>query len=296
MTTTTRRLALTRALVTGFAVIYLAIRAPHILDVAELPATRFRPIGVVGFLTESPVATWLIFLALALALVSGALATIGWQHRWSGPTFALLLLWLLSYRLSWGQVLHTENLMVLHVLVLGFGGPACAERLGRTIGTPRRVHPWPLHLMSAVTAATYLIAAWAKIRNGGVDWITGDTLRNQIAHDNLRKLLLGDVHSALGGWLTRYGWVFAPLAAASMLVELGAPLAIVWKRLTLWWIGLAWLFHIGVLALMAILFPYQLFAVAYASMLPLDEWSVHINSVISRRPRRRSPRAHLLPG
>jgi hypothetical protein len=31
--------------------------------------------------------------------------------------FALLLLWVTTYRNSWGQVFHTENLMVLHVVL-----------------------------------------------------------------------------------------------------------------------------------------------------------------------------------
>ena len=103
------------------------------------------------------------------------------------------------------------------------------------------------------------------MRNGGVDWITGDVLRNQIAHDNVRKALLGDRHSPLGVHLVKYGWVFPPMALASMVVEVGAPFALLhaWTRRA--WVVAAWLFHLGVLALMAILFIYPLTGIAFAS-------------------------------
>ena len=37
-----------------------------------------------------------------------------------------------------------------------------------------------------------------------------------------------------------------------------------------WWIAAAWGFHVGILVLMAIGFPYQLLGVAYAPLLPLE--------------------------
>ena len=81
----------------------------------------------------------------------------------------------------------------------------------------------------------------------------------------MRKALLGDRHSPLGAHLVRYGWVFPPLAFASMVVELGAPLALLHARTRRAWVAAAWLFHLGVLALMAILFIYPLTGIAYAS-------------------------------
>ena len=62
------------------------------------------------------------------------------------------------------------------------------------------------------------------------------------------------------------------MAVASMAVELGALVAIARSRLRLYWLLAAWAFHVGVLALMAILFPYQLFGFAFLSMLPVEVW------------------------
>ncbi|MDG2112945.1 MAG: hypothetical protein P8N02_10070, partial [Actinomycetota bacterium] len=211
-----RRLAIVRMLVCGFATIYVAIRAPHVWAVTRLDPDRFDPVGIVSMLTDRPLSSALVGLMLVATIGFGAAATLGWRHRWSGPAFGALLWWTLSYRLSWGQVLHTENLLVLHVMVLGLARSADAlsldaKRIAVTeAGSPSHRYAWPLQLMTLLTVLTYVIAAWAKIRNGGLEWMTGDVLRNQIAYDNLRKHLLGDVHSPLGGWLTRYGWMFPP--------------------------------------------------------------------------------------
>src|SRR5690606_24095402 len=66
------------------------------------------------------------------------------------------------------------------------------------------------------------------------------------------------------------GWLWPPLAAGSLAVELGAPLALLHRRVAHAWVAAAWCFHAGVLALMAIAFPYQLAVVAFAPLLPVE--------------------------
>ena len=55
-----RRLAVVRILVGAYAVVFVAIRSFHWLDVARLPERRFDPVGVLGWLdqpfTAGPVA------------------------------------------------------------------------------------------------------------------------------------------------------------------------------------------------------------------------------------------------
>jgi hypothetical protein len=140
--------------------------------------------------------------------------------------------------------------------------------------------------MALITALTYVVAAWAKIDNGGIEWVTGDVLRNHVAHDNLRKHLLGDVSSPFGGWLTRYGWLFLLMALASMVIELSAPLVLLWRRAALWWIAATWSFHVAVLVLMAVLFPYQLLGVAFLPAMALYSKGSGMIDPINRRWRR----------
>jgi hypothetical protein len=134
-----------------------------------------------------------------------------------------------------------------------------------------------------ITVFAYVLAGIAKLRVSGSDWATGDILRNHIAHDNLRKLLLGDSYSKLGAWTARHGWLFPPLAVMTLVVELGAPLALLRGRIAKGWSLAAWSFHVGVLALMWILFPYQLFFVAFASFFEPERWVARVGRTFARR-------------
>ncbi len=267
-----RRLAVVRILVGGYAVVFVIIRSFHWLDTARLPIRRFQPVGVLAWLDE-PLSAGLVLVLTALALGAAAAFMLGWRFHIVAPAFAVLLLVLTTHGNSWGQVLHTENLLVLHVIILAFSPADAAYAVGRTPpqdDTPSHDYGWALRVMTLVVVVAYVIAGLAKLRNGGMDWLAGDILRNQVAHDNLLKIQLGDVHSPIGAWLVQFAWIFPPLAVASVLVELSAPVVLLSGRWRTTWVAAAWAFHVGVLATMAILFPYQLAGVAFASMLPVE--------------------------
>ena len=286
-----RRLALLRITIGGVALVYLIARSPHLIGFGDFTAERFDPVGIVGVLLDQPLSQPAVTALVLLAIAAGFAFVAGWQHRVTGPAFGLLLLWVTSYRNSWGLVLHTENLMALHALVLGLVASADAysldaRRLRRDPDASDGRYGWPIKLLILVTVLTYFVAGWAKMRNGGWDWVNGDVLRNQIANDNLRKLLAGDFYSPFGGWLTRYGWLFPPMAWASMIVEMGAPLALFGRRLGKLWAGAAWGFHAAILVLMMIVFPYQLLFVAFLPFFPIEEWYDRVAAAVRRRAAR----------
>jgi hypothetical protein len=148
---------------------------------------------------------------------------------------------------------------------------------------------WAIKLVSMVTVATYVLAGAAKLRQSGLHWISGDILTNQIAYDNLRKAVLGDRYSPFGAAAVRHPWVMKPLAALSIVIEIGAPIALFGRRIGRLWSLLAFGFHLGVAALMAILFPYPVFGIAYLSFLEPEQI---IERVAKRlRNRRHAPAA-----
>ena len=269
------RLAVLRLLVGGFGLVWVAGRAGHLASFGSFDAARFEPVGVVTLLGD-PLGSAALTALVVVAVATGAAFVAGWRFRWTGPAFAVLLLVLTTYRSSWSQVFHTENLLVLHVAVLSLA-PA-ADVL--SLDARRRVLPtaatspaygWAVEVCAVVTVLTYFLAGWAKLRLGGLDWVTGETLRNQVAFDNVRKAVLGDVHSGIGAFAVRHGWLFPPLALVTVVVELAAPLVLLaGARVRAVWAGLAWLFHVGILALMAIAFPYPLSGVAFAPLFPLE--------------------------
>jgi uncharacterized membrane protein YphA (DoxX/SURF4 family) len=288
------RLAALRVLIGTFGVVYLAARSVHIANVARLPTGRFEPVGVITVLDE-PAPLWAVRLVVAVTLVAGVAFVAGWRYRVAAPIYAIGMLVALSYANSWQHVAHTENLLVLHTAVLAIAPAAVvwsrdARRSTREWPEQSAVFGWPVRLITLLTVTTYVLAGVAKLRHGGFDWVTGDVLRNLIAHDNLRKIMLGDVHSPFGGWIVGYGWMFPPVSVLSLAVELGAPLALLGGRIRLVWVAAAWLFHVGVLLLMAILFIYPLSVVAYASMLQPEVVARRVGGAISRRRARPAAR------
>jgi hypothetical protein len=171
------------------------------------------------------------------------------------------------------MLFHTENLLALHLVVLSAAPAADALSLdarGRSLPEPDGAYGWPARAMTAATAVCYVLAGVAKLKLAGFAWAGGDLLRAQIAYDNLRKIELGSNYSALGAALVEHRAPFVVLAALTLLLELGAPLALFGRRLGLAWALAAWLFHVGVVLLMAIPFWYQLSFVAYAPFFELE--------------------------
>lgn len=281
------RLAALRILIGLFGAVYLTVRAPSLASVASLPASSFAPIGVTRVLAAPlpPIAVWTL---AGLAVVLGWAFAAGVAWRLVAPAFAAVLLWVTTYRSSFGMIFHTENLWVVHVLLLATAPAADAwsidaRRRGGDAPEPARRYGWVIVAMGVVTGLAYLLAGIAKLRTAGLSWVTSDALRNYVAYDNLRKILLGDTHAPLGGALVRHPALFKPLAAASLTLELLAPLALLGRRpATAIALGL-WGFHLGVLATMAILFPYPLLGLAFAPWFEVERPLRAIAARVSRR-------------
>jgi len=272
------RLAVTRLLVGTFALIYLGFHAPGMLSAIDFLPQQFVPVGLASWLV-APLPPALVVASVVVTLVTALLFTLGVAYAYAAPVFALSLLWVTTYRSSWGMIFHTDNLLTLHVLLLSISPAADAiswdARRAAQRGTPAPDLPdgrygWALRAMSLVTVITYALAGIAKLKLAGPTWLGGELLRAHIAYDNLRKIELGSSVSPLGPWLVRQHTVFRALGIATMFVELGAPVALFRQRWAAWWTLAAWGFHVSVLLLMSIAFVYQLSFVAYASLFPVD--------------------------
>lgn len=284
------RLAVVRVIVGLFAVGYLAARIPDWLSYATFNPDHFRPIGVVSQVLDRPLLPVVVRL-IALATVALSVPfLLGWRFRITGPLFAAALLWMLTYRSSWGMVFHTENLLVMHVVVLALTRSADAWSLDARRRRPPGLteaprYGWPLRLMCWIVVIAYVLAGIAKLRNAGDGWLWGDELLNYIAIDNVRKLLLGDAFSPLAGPLLDHDWLFRALALVTVLFELGAPLALFGTRWAAAWVVACIGFHWAVLALMYILFPYPMFGFAFACFFPVERPARRLRDRLARRRR-----------
>jgi hypothetical protein len=290
-----QRVAALRVLVGGYAFAVVLVQLPEYLDMTDHDARRFEPLGLVSLLGE-PASRGTLQALLAATLVLGAAFVAGWRFRVTGPVFALAFLALTTYRSAWGQVFHTENLVALHVLVLGCTRSADVwsldERAGRRRPPPETGYGWPVRLMGILLVATYVVAGVTKLRLGGWAWFDGDVLRAQVAYDNLRKIVVGDTSSPLAGPVLDHAALFAPMAWLTLAVELGAPVALLGGRRRDVWVGAAWLFHAGILLLMAIVFAYPLTGIAFACLYPVER---PVERLAARRRARRPSHGLLLP-
>jgi Vitamin K-dependent gamma-carboxylase len=283
------RLAAFRILVGAFAVGYLIVRLPYFLDVTRLEPARWDPPGPLAWMS-GPLDPSLAQAVLGLTILVGLAATLGWRYRVTGPAFAVLLLGVLTYRNSWSHLFHSDNLLALHALIVGFAPAAAAwsldarRRADAPTGEDVR-YGWPLRLAALVTVLTYVVTGIAKLRYAGGDWLSGDTLLHQITFDNARKKVLGSTYSPLAGPLADHPGVIRPFGLLTLVVELGAPVALLGRRWALAWASAAWLFHLGIVVLMAITFPYPLSLVAFA---PLFRCERPFLWVIRRRARQSS--------
>lgn len=269
------RLAALRVLTGAFVVGYLIVRLPVFVELRNRRTAAFDGEGVFA-LIERPMPDAALLGLIGLTLLAGFGYLLGWRFRVVGPLFALGLLVLISYRSSWGQLLHFEHLFVLHVIVVALAPSADAWSLDarRSSGSPGAApserYGWPIGLAAVITVVTYVIAGIAKLRYGGWEWMAGDTLQNHIAYAATRLDLLGGSPAPLAAFAVDQAWILPPLAGASVLVEFGAPIALLGGHWRNAWVAAAWLMHVAILVTMLIGFAYPLSLVAFAPFFALE--------------------------
>lgn len=258
------RLAALRLFIGGYAFLYLWVRFGEFIAVSKLPVAQWKAVGVTAWTGHLP--SGFVIALVVVTMIALAAFVLGAGYRYVAPVAALGLLFVTTYRNSWGMVFHTENLIVLHVAALALSPAADAWSIDRWRGWVResRVgYGWAIKLLVALAAATYLLAGIAKLRIAGLGWIDGELLRNQIAIDNLRKALLGDSIAPLATQFLAHPKLFTAFSLLTWLLELGAPLALIGGRLARMWALAVWGFHLGVVLLMNIWFLYPLVFVAF---------------------------------
>jgi hypothetical protein len=290
------RLAVLRILVGGFAFCLVAANYTMWGHIGHTSPALFAPVGVVGLL-DHPLAPWLNQGLIVATLVASVFFILGWRYRVTGPAFAVLLLWTISYRLSWSMIYHSMHLVVLHVLILGLAPAADAlsldARRATAAATARNPagaweYGFPIRLICAVTVFAYFVTGMAKAAGPlGSSWVVGEALRSQVAADAIRKEMLGETGSPLFYLLYHLTWLFTVIGVMSFALELGAPFALLNRRLGQGWAVGAFFMHWGILLIMGINFRYHLSGILYASFFDVEylaAWLAVLWTRVANRP------------
>ncbi|WP_416901236.1 MFS transporter permease [Micromonospora echinospora] len=270
------RIAAFRTLVYLFVAGDLVFFTPWVRTHASVPGELYRPLFVSRLLHLPTPTEWLItgifwtLLALALLAATGrAPRLLGWS------VFVLYLHWMII-AMSYGKVDHDRFGLLVALAVLPTAGRA-------RHGDPTRTEAggWALRVTQIAVVCTYFLAAWAKLRFGGLDWMTGSVLARAVLR---RGTDLADV-------IAQVPYLLIAAQFGIMAFELLSPVVFLvpdrWRTAV---VGFFYSFHAVTMATITISFAPHL--VAMASFLALERIRP---LVLLRRLARRPGRTETAP-
>lgn len=233
----------------------------------SLPPTILRPTGAMQFFPwsffeqlQTPTGILTLKAAMVLSLL---LSTAGFLTVISTKTSLVLIVFYQGLLRSFGHFNHDEMIAVYFLVVLAFTPCADAFSIDSLLSRnrtkkdrPAFAYAYPILLMQLLMAWVYFSSALIKLRVAGLKYLTPDNLPALAIFHSLDNL--HDTAFRLAFWLPQVRQ-YLPIAVAVVLIwELLFPLAVFFRRLRWWILGIGIVFHISTLFLMNIFFPHQL--------------------------------------
>lgn len=184
-----------------------------------------------------------------------AMSCIGCVTRASTAVAFLLGTYLLWLPHNFGKLHHMDGMVVLvmGVLALSRCGDAWSLdswlRLRRkpscSVATECGEYTWPIRIVWVIMATVFVEAGMAKLRNGGLAWITSDNLSLMLIKANYRAYTGIPPLTSFGLYLAQSRWLCEAAAALTVGLEIGYPLALVSRRLRILWVPATFLVVVG---------------------------------------------------
>jgi hypothetical protein len=169
------RVAALRTVAYLFVPVDVLLTTAWVADHADVPGTLYQPLYVGRLLDLPAPGPVSVRVAMVLLVVAAAVAATGRSPRLLGGAVAVLYAWWMVVAMSYGKVDHDRFAFLVLLAVLPTAGPA---RPGDR--TADEASGWVLRCVQLAVVATYLLAAVAKFRFGGLEWATGATLSRAI--------------------------------------------------------------------------------------------------------------------
>lgn len=203
-------------------------------------------------------------LILVVHVVAAWAAFLGVFYRIAAPIVAVTALYLLGMHNNFGKVDHSQNALMLTLIVLIFARASDvwsfdAWRKGwrpHMTMPSRAEYRWPQQMILLIVVLMYGAAGWSKYDRNGLNWAFSDNLRNLwLTHQFSRK-----VPTTIGVQLAEYPVVYRWMGLGALMLELCAPLALLHR----------WLRALIVPGLMALqLGIYLTMGVVFRAMIPV---------------------------
>lgn len=248
------RVAVFRILVYSFVFVDVFLTTSWISGHGALPGELYDPLFL-GRILDLPVPGPLYVSSVQIALLAlAAAAALGRAPRAAGAGVAVLyLLWMLI-GFSYGKVDHDRVAFLVALAVLPTVGQAHLRDRSGDEGAA-----WALRCVQLAVVLTYFLAAFAKLRFGGLEWLNGATLTRAV----IRR----------GTWLanplTDFPWMLQIVQYLIVAFELSSPALLLRGRPGRMFLVAAGFFHALTYASITIVFlPHVL---CLFSFLPLEK-------------------------
>ena len=240
------RVAVLRIVVYVFVPVDVLLTTTFVRPHAQVPPELYVPLKIGRLLPLPTPGPWVEVFQVVLvvaALVAAGAAVRDRLPRATGWLVAVLYLEWMVVAMSYGKVDHDRFAFLVALFVLPSVGSARLRDRGRT-----EAAGWALSVIALAVVATYTLAAVAKIRFGGWDWVDGATLTRAVLRRStpLSEPLL-DVPWVLQA--AQYGIMVMELAVAPLLLVRWRDPRVTWA-LTAGFLG----FHLMTFSMITIIF------------------------------------------
>jgi len=223
----------------------------------DLPASFYNTLPLFRLLHIPILSTKYLAILEAAFKLSLLGACIGRFTRPSAFTAAITGSYLLAVPNNFGRAGHGDGVIIVLLWVLAFSNCGDAWSLDRRFmrrsgpSTASGEYTWPIRMVWVLMSFVYFGAGYTKLHASGLAWVTSDNMAMTfLAHqvNNSNPLLDWGQH------LARFAWFSKGLAAFTLVLELGFPLALFNRTARKLWVPGMFLAHVGIWLLMGVIF------------------------------------------
>ncbi len=246
------RVAFLRSFIYAFIFVDVLLTTAWVARHAHVPGELYQPLFLARLL-QLPVPGPLFVPAVKWALLACAgIAATGRLPRLMGwIVFALYAQWMFI-AMSYGKVDHDRFAFLVALAVLPTVGPThWRDR------TADEAAGWAIRAIQVAVVLTYFLSVFAKLRFGGLEWLSGTTLVRAVIR---RGTFLSEP-------LLDFPWVLQGAQYAIVVFELLSPLLLVRGKVGRRFLFAALAFHAVTFATISIIFlPHVVCLLAFAPL------------------------------
>jgi hypothetical protein len=208
------RAVVLRRFLAVFVILDVLVFTPWVALHRQLPGDLYMPLFVGRWLPLPIPDAGLITAVQVGVLASAAVVALGRAPRAAGTVLAVLYFEWMVIAFSYGKVDHDRFALLVALAVL----PTVATARRRDAGALSEGAGWALRCIQVAVVATYFLAALAKLRYGGLEWVNSATFARAVIR---RGTFLADPLLEVPWALQAGQWalVAAELASPALLLR-----------------------------------------------------------------------------